>query len=152
MLLRSGTHTSLGEVGDAEPTHDKGKHSKSEKSDQIKDPPISHCEGCNRDNHKREDCKFRTHPDFNDRRAHHAKSIPTSEVGLAGTQLSHSIYGTVVFDLTLFNEVTKSDNILKRIEAIVIDSCIEVIAKVRRKPAAVEQMKIVIDEDKWRLP
>jgi len=78
--------------------------------------------------------------------------IPTSEVGLAGTQLSSSIYGTVVFDLTLFNEVTKSDNILKRIEAIVIDSCIEVIAKVRRKPAAVEQMKIVIDEDKWRLP
>ena len=88
--------------------------------------------------------------------AHQVKSsrhdVPTSEVGLAGTQLSSSIYGTVVFDLTLFNEVTKSDNILKRIEAIVIDSCIEVIAKVRREPAAVEQMKIVIDEDKWRLP
>ena len=34
---------------------------------------------------------------------HHAKSsrhyVPTSEVGLAGTQLSSSIYGTVVFDL-----------------------------------------------------
>ena len=34
--------------------------------------------------------------------AHHAKSsrhdIPTSKVGLAGTQLSSSIYGTVVFD------------------------------------------------------
>jgi hypothetical protein len=32
--------------------------------------------------------------------------IPTASVGLAGTQLSSSIYGTVVFDLTLFNEVT----------------------------------------------
>ena len=42
-------------------------------------------------------------------------------------QLSSSIYGTVVFDLTFFNEVTKSDNILKSIEANVIDSCIEVI-------------------------
>ena len=53
--------------------------------------------------------------------------VPTSVVGLAGTQLSSSIYGTVVFDLTFFNEVTKSDNILKSIEANVIDSCIEVI-------------------------
>jgi len=47
--------------------------------------------------------------------AHLARSsrrdVPTSEVGLAGTQLSNSIYGTVIFDLTLFNEVTKSDNI-----------------------------------------
>ncbi len=63
--------------------------------------------------------------------AHLARSsshdVPTSEVGLAGTQLSSSIYGTVVFDLTLFNEVTKSDNILKNIKAKVIDSCIEVI-------------------------
>ena len=63
--------------------------------------------------------------------AHLARSsrhdVPTSEVGLAGTQLSSSIYGTVVFDLTLFNEVTKSDNILKNIEANAIDSCIEVI-------------------------
>jgi len=31
--------------------------------------------------------------------AHRAKS----EVGLAGTHLSSSIYGTVVFDLTFFN-------------------------------------------------
>ena len=47
--------------------------------------------------------------------AHHVKSsrhdVPTSEVGLAGAQLRSSIYGTVVFDLTFFNEVTKSDNI-----------------------------------------
>ena len=50
-----------------------------------------------------------------------------AEVGLAGTQMSSSIYGTVVFDLTFFNEVTRSDNILKSIEANVIDSCIEVI-------------------------
>ena len=53
--------------------------------------------------------------------------VPTSEVGLAGTQMSSSIYGTVVFDLNFFNEVTRSDNILKSIEANVIDSCIEVI-------------------------
>jgi hypothetical protein len=63
--------------------------------------------------------------------AHLARSsrhdVPTSEVSLAGTQLSSSIYGTVVFDLTFFNEVTKSDNVLKSIEANVIDSCIEVI-------------------------
>ena len=53
--------------------------------------------------------------------------IPTASVGLAGTQLSSSIYGTVVFDLTLFNEVTQSDDILTNIRASVIDSCIEVI-------------------------
>ena len=39
--------------------------------------------------------------------AHLARSsrdfVPTSEVGLAGTQMSSSIYGTVVFDLTFFN-------------------------------------------------
>ena len=45
--------------------------------------------------------------------AHSSKfDIPTALVGLAGTQLSSSIYGTVVFDLTLFNEVTQSDDIL----------------------------------------
>ncbi len=32
--------------------------------------------------------------------------------GVACTQLSSSIYGTVVFDLTFFNEVTKSDNVI----------------------------------------
>jgi hypothetical protein len=53
--------------------------------------------------------------------------IPTATVGLAGTQQSSSIYGTVAFDLTLFNEVTKSDNLLRNIKANVIDSCIEVI-------------------------
>jgi hypothetical protein len=45
----------------------------------------------------------------------------------ACTMSSPAVYGTVVFDLTFFNEVTKSDNILKSIEANVIDSCIEVI-------------------------
>jgi len=52
---------------------------------------------------------------------------PTAVIGLAGTEHTSSIYGTVVFDLTLFNEVTKSDNVLQEIEASVIDSCIEVI-------------------------
>ncbi len=60
--------------------------------------------------------------------AHSSKfDIPTASVGLAGTQLISSIYGTVVFDLTLFNEVTQSDDILTNIKASVIDSCIEVI-------------------------
>ena len=53
--------------------------------------------------------------------------IPTSTVGLAGTPQSSSIYGSVAFDLTLFNEVTKFDNLLRNIKASVIDSCIEVI-------------------------
>ena len=60
--------------------------------------------------------------------AHHARysrhDVPTSNVGLAGTQSSSSIYGTVVFDSTFFNEITKSDNILNSFEANVIDSCI----------------------------
>ena len=34
--------------------------------------------------------------------------VPTSEDWLAGTQLSSSIYGTVMLDLTFFNEVTKN--------------------------------------------
>jgi len=51
----------------------------------------------------------------------------TAIIGLAGTAHTTSIYGTVVFDLTLFNEVTKSDNTLEYIEASVIDSCIKVI-------------------------
>ena len=53
--------------------------------------------------------------------------IPTASVGLAGIQLSSSIYRTVVFDLTLFNEVTQSDDILANIRDSMIDSCIEVI-------------------------
>ena len=60
--------------------------------------------------------------------AHSSKfDIPTASVGLAGTQLSSSIYGTAVFDFTLFNEVTQSDDILTNIRASVIDSCIQVI-------------------------
>ena len=50
---------------------DKGKHSRSDRGRHRTDDPVgghstSHCEGCNRDNHKREDCKFRIHPDFNE--------------------------------------------------------------------------------------
>jgi len=52
---------------------------------------------------------------------------PTAVIGLAGTEHTKSIYGTVVFDLTLFNEVTKSDNVLQEIEASIIETCIEVI-------------------------
>jgi hypothetical protein len=44
--------------------------------------------------------------------AHRADPADTM-FGLAGMQLSSSIYGTVVFDLTFFKDVMKSDNILK---------------------------------------
>ena len=53
--------------------------------------------------------------------------IPTAVVGLAGTTMNSSIYGSVVFDLSLFNEVTRTDHVLRDIRASVIDSCIEVI-------------------------
>ena len=53
--------------------------------------------------------------------------IPTSVVGLAGTTMNSSVYGSVVFDLTLFNEVTRTDHVIRNIKASVIDSCIEVI-------------------------
>ena len=51
---------------------DKGKHSRSDRGRHRAGDPVgghstSHCEGCNRDNHKREDYKFNTHPDFNAR-------------------------------------------------------------------------------------
>ena len=60
-------------------------------------------------------------------RSNSGHDTPTAVIGLAGTNQTRSVYGTVVFDLTLFNEVTKSDYILENIEAGVIDSCIEVI-------------------------
>jgi len=41
--------------------------------------------------------------------------------------MNSSIYGTVVFDLILFNEVARSDYVIRDIKASVIDSCIELI-------------------------
>ena len=41
--------------------------------------------------------------------------------------MNSSIYGSLVFDLTHFNEVTRTDYILRGIRASMIDSCIEVI-------------------------
>ena len=41
--------------------------------------------------------------------------------------MNSSVYGSVVFDLTLFNSLTRSDHILRGILASFIDSCIEVI-------------------------
>ena len=38
--------------------------------------------------------------------------IPTLVVGLAGTTMNSSVYGSVVFDLTLFNEVTRTDHVV----------------------------------------
>ena len=45
--------------------------------------------------------------------------IPTAVVGLAGTSMNSSIYGSVVFDLSLFNEVTRTDHVLRDIRASV---------------------------------
>ena len=45
---------------------DKGNQSKSDRGrDQNKDQTTLHCQGCNRDKHTREDCRYRAHPDFN---------------------------------------------------------------------------------------
>ena len=60
-------------------------------------------------------------------RASSRHDIPTAVVGLAGKTMNSSVYGNVVFDLTLFNKVTRSDYVLRDIKANVIDSCIEVI-------------------------
>ena len=72
MLLGRGTHTSLGEVRDAESTHEwfhfQPVLRRQRETVQVRQGPGSdHCETCNRDNHKREDCKLRTHPDINER-------------------------------------------------------------------------------------
>ena len=57
----------------------------------------------------------------------HWESEPTSSVALAGTALTSPIYGSVVFDLTFFNEVTRTNETIRRISAKIIDSCIDLI-------------------------
>ena len=52
---------------------------------------------------------------------------PLAAVSLAGTSQSSPIYGSVVFNLTFFNEVTHSNETLYRLHANVIDSCIDII-------------------------
>ena len=54
-------------------------------------------------------------------------SAPATSVALAGTSLTSPIYGSVVFNLTFFNEVTRSNETLYRLHANVIDSCIDII-------------------------
>ena len=50
-----------------------------------------------------------------------------TSVSLAGTSLSSPILGSVVFDLTFLNEVTRQHDTIKDIHVQVIDSCIAVI-------------------------
>ena len=45
-----------------------------------------------------------------------------------------------------------STQLLTKLKALVLEFLDVFATKVRREPAAVEPMKIVIDEDKWRLP
>ena len=57
----SGSTSSQSSIG-------KGRQFKCDKGqDHTRDPPTSRCQGCNSDNHQREDCKFKTHPEFNER-------------------------------------------------------------------------------------
>ena len=48
-------------------------------------------------------------------------------MALAGTSLTIPIYGSVVFNLTFFSEVTRSNETLYRLHANVIGSCIDTI-------------------------
>ena len=52
---------------------------------------------------------------------------PSATVSFAGTSQSSPIYGSVVFNLTFFNEVTRSNETLYRLHANIIDSCIDII-------------------------
>jgi hypothetical protein len=52
---------------------------------------------------------------------------PSENVSFAGTSQSSPIYASVVFNLTFFNEVTRSNESLYRLHANVIDSCIDII-------------------------
>jgi hypothetical protein len=51
----------------------------------------------------------------------------STSVSLAGTSMSSSILGSVVFDLTFLNEVSRRHETIKDIHAQVVDSCIAVI-------------------------
>ena len=53
--------------------------------------------------------------------------MPISSVGVAGTSLTSPIYGDVVFNITFFNEVTKTIETLTDLQAKVIDNCIDII-------------------------
>ena len=54
-------------------------------------------------------------------------ATPSASIFLAGTSLTSPIYGTVVFDLTFVNEVTRANERLFSLHAKVIDNCIDVI-------------------------
>ena len=60
-----------------------------------------------------------------DKRKHSA--TPSASVSFAGASLTSPIYGSAVFDLTFYNEVTCANETLFSLHAKVIDSCIDVI-------------------------
>ena len=64
-------------------------------------------------------------PQAHGKRKHSPASL--AAVSLAGTSQSSPVYGSVVFNLTFFNEVTLSNETLCRLHANVIDSCIDII-------------------------
>ena len=51
----------------------------------------------------------------------------STSVSLAGTSMSSPILGSVVFNLTFFNEVSRRHETIKDIHAQIIDGCIAVI-------------------------
>ena len=69
-------------------------------------------------------------------------------VSLAGTSLSSPILGSVVFDLTFLNEVTKQHETIKDIHAQVIDSCIAVIVgrPIKRVNHLLQKISLYFDE------
>ena len=75
-------------------------------------------------------------------------ATPSASVSLAGTSLTSPIYGSVVFDLTFFNEVTRANETLFSLRAKVIDSCIDVIVSrpVIREHHLVQKIPHYFDE------
>jgi hypothetical protein len=72
----------------------------------------------------------------------------TTSVSLAGTPHTSAILGSVVFDLTFFNEVTQSHETIHNIHAQVLDSCIAVIIgrPLIRENHLVQKIPLYFDE------
>ena len=72
----------------------------------------------------------------------------TTSVSLAGTSHTSAILGSVVFDLTFFNEVTQSHETIHNIHAQVLDSCIAVIIgrPLIRENHLVQKIPLYFDE------
>jgi hypothetical protein len=59
------------------------------------------------------------------------EAVRSTAVSLAGTSMSSPKFGSVVFDLTFLNEVSKQHETIKDIHAQVLDSCIAIISSAK---------------------